>query len=182
MPEPAKGISVACLNNRVYVRVAGHGTFQNSQPLRHFAMEKIHQGHEEFIIDLGFCHGTDSTFLGVLAIIGLRLRQSGSTAIVCLVNIDQHIMDVLQTLGLDRLFLINSGTPVLPADADYRQLPDTDISQLTRPLDRDGATALVVEAHDSLIRADPRNSPRFKELARLLREANRSLRPPATSH
>jgi anti-anti-sigma regulatory factor len=181
MSESAKGISVACLNNRVYARVTGRGTFQNSQPFRRFAMEKIDEGHEEFIIDLGSCEGTDSTFLGVLAIIGLRLRQSKSKTFVRIIHINQHTVDVLKTLGLDRLFVINGDAPLLPVGADYQQLPDTDITQHNQALDRDGAANLITEAHDSLIRADPRNSPRFKELARLLREANRSLRPPATS-
>ena len=53
MAELPKGISVGCLNNRVYARVVGRGTFQNSQPLRQFALEKIDQGQDEFVIDLG---------------------------------------------------------------------------------------------------------------------------------
>ena len=41
----------------VHVRVTGRGTFQNSQPLRLFALKKIDQGLEQFIIDLGTCQG-----------------------------------------------------------------------------------------------------------------------------
>jgi hypothetical protein len=59
-------------------------------------------------------------------------------------------------------------------------LPDTDITQLKQPLDRDGAADLMIEAHDNLVRVDQRNTPRFKELARILRETNRSSTPPVT--
>ena len=170
MGELSKGISVGCVNNRVYARVVGRGTFQNSQPLRQFALEKIDQGQEEFVIDLGPCQGMDSTFLGMLAGIGLRLRQNGPTASIHIVNINARNMDLLQTLGLDRLFLLNADAPVSPSDAEYHQLPDTDVTQLKHPLNKDETTDLIIEAHDNLVRIDQRNTPRFKELARFLRE------------
>ena len=170
MGELSKGISVGCVNNRVYARVVGRGTFQNSQPLRQFALEKIDQGQEEFVIDLGPCQGMDSTFLGMLAGIGLRLRQNGPTASIHIVNINARNMDLLQTLGLDRLFLINADAPASPSDAEYHRLPDTDITQLKHSLNKDETADLMIEAHDNLVRIDQRNTPRFKELARFLRE------------
>jgi len=168
--ELPKGISVACVNNRVHARVVGRGTFQNSQPLRQFALEKIDEGQEVFVIDLGPCQGMDSTFLGMLAGIGLRLRQKGPTACIHIVNINAHNMELLQTLGLDRLFLINTDAPAFPSDTEYHHLPDTDITQLRNPLDKDETADLMIEAHDNLVRIDQRNTPRFKELARFLRE------------
>lgn len=171
MDESSKGIAVGCANGWVHVRIVGRGTFQNSQPLRRFAMEKIDQGKQEFVVDLGQCQGMDSTFLGVLAGIGLRLRQSGRTATVHVVNIGSRNLELLQTLGLDRLFTMNSNSPPPLADTDYRKLPDTDVTQLTHPLDKDETTDLMIEAHDNLIRADERNATKFKELTRFLREA-----------
>jgi len=171
MGELPKGISVGCVNNRVYARVVGRGTFQNSQPLRQFAQEKIDHGQEEFVIDLGPCQGMDSTFLGMLAGIGLRLRQNGPTASIHIVNLNAHNLDLLRTLGLDRLFLINANAPASPSEAEYHQLPDTDITQLKHPLDKDETADLMIEAHDNLVRIDPRNTPKFKELAGFLRKA-----------
>ncbi len=172
MGELPKGISVGCLNGRVHARVVGRGTFQNSQPLRQFAMEKIDQGQEEFVIDLGSCQGMDSTFLGMLAGIGLRLRQRGPTTSIHIVNINAHNLGLLQILGLDRLFLINdANAPASLSEAECHRLPDTDISQLEHPLGKDETTDLMIEAHGNLVRADPRNTPRFKELAGFLREA-----------
>lgn len=172
MGESSKGMLVRWANGQVYVRVVGRGTFQNAQPLRQFALEKIEQeGLEEFVVDLGQCQGMDSTFLGVLAGIGLRLRQNGRTSTVHIVNISPRNMELLQTLGLDRLFTMNSHASPPLADVDYQQLPDTDLTQLTHPLDKGETTDLMIEAHDNLIRADGRNAPKFKELARFLREA-----------
>jgi anti-sigma B factor antagonist len=169
--EPSKGISVGCAENRVYVRVVGRGTFQNSRPLRLFALQKIDEGQREFVLDLGQCQGMDSTFVGVLASIGLRLRQNGKLAAVQIVNISPRNLELLETLGLDRLFTMNSSTPPPLAEADYRKLPDTDLTQITHPLDKDETTDLMMEAHDNLVRADERNAPKFRELTRFLREA-----------
>ena len=90
-------------------------------------------------------------------------------------------MNLLQTLGLDGLFLINGDAPAPPADADYYQLPGTDIAQRKQPLDKGETADLMIEAHDNLVRVNPRNTPRFKELARFLREANRSSTPRVAS-
>jgi anti-sigma B factor antagonist len=168
--EPSKGISVGCGNGRVYVRVVGRGTFQNSQPLRVFALGKIEQGQGEFIVDLGRCQGMDSTFLGVLAGIGLRLRQNGRDATIGVVNIGSRNLELLEMLGLDRLFTMNSGTVPALDETEYENLPDTDLTQLTHPLDKDETADLMIEAHDNLIRADERNAVKFKELTRFLRE------------
>ncbi len=181
MGEQSEGISVGGVCNRVHARVVGRGTFQNSQPLRQFAMEKIDQGREEFVIDLGLCQAMDSTFLGMLVGIGLRLRQRGPTASIRIVNMSARNLNVLQTLGLDGLFLINGDAPAPLANADYYPLPGTDLAQLKHPLDRAETADLMIESHDNLVRVNPRNTPRFKELVRFLREANRSSTPPAAS-
>ena len=181
MGDLSQGIFVQCSGNRVHVRVVGRGTFQNSQPLQQFALERIDQGQDEFVIDLGPCQGLDSTFLGVLAVIGLRLRQGRPAAAIHIVNINRRDREMLLTLGLDRLFLIDGDAPTSPADTDYHLLPDTGITQLKQPLDKAKTADLMIEAHDHLVSVDPRNTPRFKELARILREANRSSTPPVKS-
>ncbi len=71
MSEAAKGISVNCAGQNVHVRVVGRGTFQNGQPLRRYAQDMLTQGCDQFFVDLNQCQGMDSTFLGVLAGIGL---------------------------------------------------------------------------------------------------------------
>lgn len=171
----SKGISVGCTSNRVYVRVVGRGTFQNGQPLRGFALEMIDRGYKEFVVDLGQCQGMDSTFLGVLAGIGLRLRQNGNHGKVHILNINSSNMELLQTLGLDRLFTVgdspaDTGKNPPPAETDFRRLPDSDVGVLGKPLNKNETTDLMLEAHDDLVRCDDRNAPKFKDLTKFLRE------------
>lgn len=172
MNEIPKGIDVGSSNGSIYVRVTGRGTFQNSQPLRRYAQEMIERGCQEFVVDLGPCLGMDSTFLGVLAGIGLRLGQTGRAARVHIVHAGARNMELLQTLGLDRLFEISSGAVAgVPAkEPALQRLPESDLAELNRPLSKHDTADLMLEAHDNLIRADQRNLAKFKDLTQFLRD------------
>ena len=175
MTESAKGISVGSAEEAVFVRVVGRGTFQNGQPLRRYAVERIDHGCSQFFVDLAKCDGMDSTFLGVLAGIGLRLQQNGRQGKLHVVNISGRNMELLQTLGLDRLFGIDkspgeshNGHP--PADAEFIRLPDSDVATPSKPLSKTDTADLMLEAHENLVRADQRNASRFRDLTKFLRE------------
>ena len=170
-----KGISVGMVKDEVHIRVAGRGTFQNGQPLRRYALEMIERGARQFIVDLGACEGMDSTFLGVLAGIGLRLTQNGRGGQIRVANVSQRNLELLQTLGLDRLFGMDRDECrnlryESPPGAQFHRLPDSDISQLSKPLNKSDTADLMLEAHDNLIQADRRNLAKFKDLTSFLRE------------
>jgi len=159
----------------VYVRVVGRGTFQNGPPLRRFALEMIKRGYQQFIIDLGQCRGMDSTFLGLLAGIGLCLHQNGRNGKVRIIQMNDRNRELLQTLGLDRLFDMNPGDdrraeqPV-PPEAEFHSLPEAGTVDLPRELEKYEAAGLMLEAHDNLIQVDQRNADQFQDLIRCLRE------------
>ncbi|MCS7048354.1 MAG: STAS domain-containing protein [Verrucomicrobiae bacterium] len=164
---------MATTADEVWVRVVGRGTFQNSQPLRRFTLDRMQHGYRRFTVDVGDCTGMDSTFLGVLAGVGLRLRQDGRTdARVRLVRVGQRNLELLQTLGLDRLLVVVQETPDEPAGGlQWEWLPDSDIESLSKPLDKDETTDLMLSAHDNLIQADQRNAPRFQTVTKFLRDS-----------
>lgn len=170
-----KGISVGINNDEVHVRVAGRGTFQNGQPLRRYALEMIERGLRQFVVDLGECDGMDSTFLGVLAGIGLRLSQNGRAGKIRVANVGLRNLELLQTLGLDRLFGMDQPEGrnlkyTVPTATEFQRLPDSDVTQLNKPLNKSDTADLMLEAHDNLIRADQRNLAKFKDLTSFLRE------------
>ncbi len=180
----SKGISVNTTGNDVYVRVLGRGTFQNGQPLRRYAADMLSRGCQQFFVDLSQCQGMDSTFLGVLAGIGLRLTQSGHGGKVHVVNVSARNMELLQTLGLDRLFDINLAgrehtQHPFPPDDRFQLLPDSDLADVARRLNKHDTANFMLEAHDNLIKADPRNEPKFHDLTEFLRQKVST--PPADS-
>jgi len=175
MSEAAKGISVNCAGHNVHVRVVGRGTFQNGQPLRRYAQDMLAQGCDEFFVDLNQCQGMDSTFLGVLAGIGLKLSQTDAKGRVHIVNVSARNMELLQTLGLDRLFDVNiTGRDhtrhPFPSETDFLLLPHSETVDTTQRLSKHDTASFMLEAHDDLVRADPRNAPKFQDLTKFLRD------------
>lgn len=168
MSEIKNGIFVSHSSGNVRVRVAGRGTFRNGQPLRRYALEMIGTGARQFVVDLGPCDGMDSTFLGVLAGIGLQLRESATSGQVRLVNIGPRNLELLQTLGLDRLFDLTAASEPEPA-GPMQLLPDSETIQLPDPAGKKDTADLMLEAHTNLIRADNRNLSKFKDVTAVLR-------------
>ncbi len=181
MTDIQQGISAGCTRDDVYVKVVGRGTFQNSQPLRRFALDCIQRGYQRFVIDIGACSHMDSTFLGILAGIGLRLRRSSRAAgnqdaTVRVVNVSDKNLELIRTLGLDRLLVVqteaDNGSPVgVPEGCCLEKLPQTDIDHQTQQLDRDETTNLMIKSHENLIAADSRNKEKFKEVTKYLRQS-----------
>ena len=178
--EKETGISVGRTNGDVHVRVAGRGTFQNGQPLRRYATEMIRRGARQFVIDLEMCDGMDSTFLGVLAGIGLQLNEPVATGQVRVVNANSRNVELLQTLGLDRIFAIATVSDT-PADVTLQRLPDSDFPQLRTVITKNDTAELMMEAHTNLIRADGRNQAKFQDLTAVLRARTDQHLPDKTS-
>jgi anti-anti-sigma factor len=167
-------ISIGHTETAVLIRVVGHGSHRNSQPLRTAAIEMIESGYARFTVDLAECSAMDSTFLGVLAGIGFRLREPGREGSLRLVNVGPRNRQTLETLGLDRLLTIDDGDEAAvehdrPARTELHLLAGSNPVVAERT-DRDELAALMLEAHEDLGRADPRNVERFEGVTRLLRE------------
>ena len=151
-------------NNRiVWIRVVGKGSFHCSTSLKDFAREMINRGHREFIMDLKECPVMDSTFMGTLAGIALRLRDVGQGNLH-VININERNLDLLQGLGLDQLFSIDT--------SGVEDQPDEPMaapaSQEQR--DRESTSKTMLEAHEALVKADPTNLTKFKDVLEYLRQ------------
>ena len=70
-------VQVGCVDRAVWVKVEGRGTFQNSAGLKEFVKQMIQRGYRDFVVDLRDCEQMDSTFMGTLAGVALRLRELG---------------------------------------------------------------------------------------------------------
>ena len=99
-------ILVGTANRTVLVRVEGKGSFLNSSGLKEFAKEMVNRGFREFVIDLKSCTVMDSTFMGTMAGIALRLREIGQGQLR-VVQLNERNRDLLANLGLDQLFTMD---------------------------------------------------------------------------
>ena len=160
-------ILVGCSNKVVWIRVEGKGSFLNSSGLKEFARAMINRGHREFVVDLLQCPVMDSTFMGTLAGIALRLREIGQGALH-VIHLNERNGDLLRNLGLDRLFALDL--------CGIAPLPDSEASSQTKPIETDAAgdrsaqAQTMLEAHEALVEASPGNLTKFKDVLDYLKQ------------
>ncbi len=155
-------ILVSCSNRVVCIRVEGKGSFQNSAGMKEFGKEMMNRGHREFVIDLKNCPVMDSTFMGTLAGMALRLREIGQGQLH-VINLNERNSDLLQNLGLDQLFVIES-----PSAKDVDTTTGRAIEDQSGG--RDDRARTMLEAHEALVEADPENITKFKDVLDYLKQ------------
>jgi anti-sigma B factor antagonist len=156
-------ILVGVTGNAVYIKVRGKGSFQNSPALKEFARQMLERGHRNFVFDLGECTVMDSTFMGTLAGMALRLREFGGTLLVC--NVNERNFELLRNLGLNNLFRIepSSQSPGVGSNGESALETENELS-------RSEHAACMIEAHEALVDAAPENLARFKDVLEYLKQ------------
>jgi anti-anti-sigma regulatory factor len=157
---PNPSILVGTANRTVLVRVEGKGTFLNSTGLKEFAKEMVNRGYREFVVDLANCPVMDSTFMGTLAFVGLRLRDLGQGELR-VTNLNDRNHDLLTNLGLDQLFTV--GGPGITQAGAASPLDTT-------PTDKVTQAETMLEAHEAVVAADGANAAKFKDVIEYLKQ------------
>ena len=146
-------------NKGVYnIKVEGRANFEYGLPLRDFA-KNLEGEFEKISIDLKSCTGMDSTFMGVLAMIGLKSRKIG--AVVEIINADANNRHLLIGLGLEKLFVFVD-RQVIQENIEWQQ---SESGQ-----DRMATAETVVEAHQTLMNVDQNNVPKFEKVVEFAQE------------
>lgn len=149
-------LDVGKTDGYVWVRVKGKGSFSSSPPLKGFVERRIESGETRFVIDLGDCPAMDSTFMGTLAGLAMRLAKSSGGRLQ-LNGVCDRNRQSLEDLGLDALIDID------PADTEWRAHVDDVRGSLEPVQDETEASdaAHVLEAHRQLCEASEENVKKF---------------------
>ena len=148
------------------IRIIGRATFASSVDFKALADELRQKGCNCFVLDLSECVLMDSTFLGVLAGLGLKLTTGNGEPVrhgVELVNPSPRITDLLETLGVIHLFKITQGDFNLPAGTQS-------VEQAPAEASKSEVSRTCLEAHETLMALSPANAARFKDVAQFLAE------------
>ena len=155
-------ILVGTANRTVWVRVEGKGSFLNSTGLKEFAKEMINRGFREFAVDLKTCPVMDSTFMGTLAGIALRLRELGQGHLR-VTNLNERNNDLLGNLGLDQLFIIEPR-------GETPEPPTAQVPLATAAPDKVTQAQTMLEAHEACVEANGANAAKFKDVLEYLKQ------------
>jgi anti-sigma B factor antagonist len=141
-------IQVGMCGPTVWVKVLGKGSFLNSGNLKELAREMLDRGYREFVVDLADCAMMDSTFMGTMARVALRLKELGHGHLH-IVHCGSPSQELLSGLGLDRIFDIHANGASSP---ECGPLEQTLAAQ--SPEDRKKKqTETMLEAHQALCEA-----------------------------
>lgn len=174
-PDPS-AVRVAIQGSNALISVSGRGSFQMGPALKQFGVSAIEQGCNRLILDMGQCVSMDSTFMGVLA--GLALRLKGEKGSVVVMNLNAKTLALLQTLGLDRL-LETYQAGAMPEALQKHLDGIFDLSALDLGnSDKKLSLETMVAAHEDLVRASPDNLPKFQNVLDYLNQDLRKIEEP----
>jgi anti-sigma B factor antagonist len=165
MSTPSVKLSVLVGKNFACVKIAGRANFSSSPDFKTLLLELTQKGYGHFIIDLSECVLMDSTFLGTLALFGLKLNAAGTACPpgIELLNCNMRVTELLENLGALHLFKTLSGSLNLPDDVK------TCTPESIHPT-HEQITRTSLEAHQTLMAVNPENVARFKDVTQFLAE------------
>jgi anti-anti-sigma factor len=159
--QTADRILVAVSRTTAHIRIIGRGTLKMGPVFREFLAAAEDQGVAHAAVDLAECETLDSTMLGILAGLAMRLRRLGGGMRVG--GLSPKTLTLFRTLGLDRIVEIGAGDVAAPDPGALK------------PLDRDAATRqadeTILEAHEDLVEASADNLPRFRDVIEFMRDS-----------
>ncbi len=147
----SEDLQITQLEGGYTVSVSGRANFDYAVPLRELS-EKLSPG-SWLQIDLADCEAMDSTFMGVLTMLALKLRKSGSK--VMLLGADDTLQKLLRDLGVLKLFNLVTEKEEKSGGKNIEVASGSDMLTTART---------VAEAHRALVGADSSNAEKFKSV------------------
>ena len=166
MNAPSVSLEVWVDDQFVCVKIAGRAGCACSVDFRTLLLGLHDKGYNRFILDLTKCQLMDSTFLGVLAGLGIRFSEGPDghpAAAIELLNPSARISGLLENLGVAQNFKVLNGAAVRTDNLKQIESPECNPG-------REELQRASLEAHELLIRLNPTNAPKFKDVCKFLEE------------
>ena len=135
-----------------HIRVKGNASFACAPPLRELAKKLAAEPFAGLKIDLEECTWMDSTFMGMLAMLGLNAKKKGVAAEIW--NASEQNEKLLCGLGLKKVFEFKSG-PSMTGD---------DVPAASNATTAESNAWNVLDAHRTLMDIDEGNVRKFEKV------------------
>ena len=150
---------------RAVVIVRGRGTFKAAPALKKFGGTAVDAGCALLLLDMRDCVGMDSTFMGVVGGLAVRIRKERSGELA-MVNLSGKNKALLATLGLDRFVKTEGAEGELAAFVGGAEMAKLDASAANREV----TTQTMLDAHHTLVDISPDNMAKFKDVIAYLQD------------
>ena len=141
-----------------FIRVKGNASFVCAPPLRELAKKLAAEPFNGLKIDLEECTWMDSTFMGMLAMLGLNAKKKGASAEIF--NASEQNEKLLGGLGLKKVFEFKTG-PFTAGD---------DVPAASNDTSAEGRARNVLDAHQTLMDIDISNVPKFEKVVEFVKK------------
>ena len=143
-----------------FVRVFQKASFLNCAPLRSFFEECMVVGRRNYVVDFQECSSMDSTFLGILVGLAMKLRNFEDDGRLTLINLQGRNLETVRNLGIHKIADVNP---------DDLSSDDRDLDDLENNEDRDSVgSETICQAHKTLMELNERNSKMFCDVVNFL--------------
>ena len=161
--KQSQSILVGEFDEFVWIRCEGRGNFTNSPLLKRTGETFLAAGRNLLVVDLDSCLGMDSTFMGTLAGLAMKLKRQGGRLQIARAN--EKNEESLRGLGLDLLLEINpEEAPWLEQMESVRNCLEQFQSQ---QLESDEQAQFCLDAHQELGKVNPENPAKFKAVVEM---------------
>lgn len=165
MPTEEPQFLVNPYDDPVVVKILGKASFLNSAPVKELFDQLVLQEKERFVIDFEKCTGMDSTFLGILAGLGIKLMNRDPRGSVVLCRLGERNLELIENLGLHRLLIVDKGE----AEAGLTAEGDMEAVGGGGKLSEVENARLVLQAHENLVEIDASNRTKFQDVIAFLK-------------
>ena len=155
-------ILVGKFDNISWIRCEGKGSFQNSPRMKQWSESHIEAGGDCVVIDLEACSGMDSTFMGTMAGVAMKLTKlpNGSLQVV---GANHKNKSSLEDLGLSMLLDIDPQDDTWQSDIDIiRESLEASSNSSNNNVKH------VYDAHKQLCEVDENNDEKFSTVLDVL--------------
>ena len=145
------------------LKITGRADFSNCSAARAFFKQSYKKGLRHFVVDFQKCRSMDSTFLGVLAELALKLTRGEPSGNLTLCRLAPRNQELVLNLGLQHIAKVQEHfqAPELE-QSSWNLEPETCSDQAQKHL--------VFRAHESLVKISDENVEKFEDLLGLLEE------------
>ena len=166
MSASPNAISVSVAPSAGLIKIEGRANFSSSVDFKAVINGLAERGIDHFILDLTRCVLMDSTFLGVMAGLGMKFngsRNGEKATTIELLNPSNRISDLLENLGVAHLFKVICG-PELEGNGL------APLEQSKNAPNRKEISRHCLDAHRTLMEINHENIEKFKDVAQFLAE------------
>lgn len=143
------------------VKVEGRANLECSPSLKNFGENIVPGAFSKITFDMSECAWMDSTFMGTLAMLGLKAIKAG-------ISVEMHNMDfknreLIKDLGIEGLFKFENSVVSPPDSANWTNIASAKASEKN-------TAETILEAHETLVEVDDSNIQRFGNVIEMVKK------------